>query len=208
VLNDYFALLNEPRRPWLDPELVQARFLALSAPHHPDHVHTGTPEQKSAANDRFAALNAAWLCLRDPKQRLRHLLELERGEKIEALEALPDSASADVYFQIGRACREADRFLNESAQAASPLMRAERFQRRLDWTERLKAFQQTLTVRREALESALKNLNSQWEAAPVGATERRQVLPLDQLEQIYRDLSYLLRWTGQIGERLLRLASP
>ena len=27
---DYFALLNEPRRPWLDADLLKQKFLALA----------------------------------------------------------------------------------------------------------------------------------------------------------------------------------
>ena len=39
-MTDAFALLSEPRRPWLDAEALKARFLPLSAAVHPDRVHS------------------------------------------------------------------------------------------------------------------------------------------------------------------------
>ena len=80
---DYFALLDEPRRPWLDPEILKDKFHALAATVHPDRVHRASEPEKQEANQRYAELNAAYRCLREPTKRLRHLLELERGKKIE-----------------------------------------------------------------------------------------------------------------------------
>src|ERR1041385_4996185 len=107
---DNFALLNEPRRPWLDPEAVQAKFIALSSELHPDRVHQSSAEEQAAAQQRFTMLNAACQCLRDPRQRLRHLLELETGVKAEAIERLAASAT-DFYFALGQLCRQTDKFL-------------------------------------------------------------------------------------------------
>ena len=39
-MTDYFALLNEPRRPWLDADLLKQTFLTLSAGAHPDKIHS------------------------------------------------------------------------------------------------------------------------------------------------------------------------
>ena len=74
-MNDCFALLNEPRRPWLDTESLKTKFFSLSAAFHPDRVHGGTQAEKSAAQQRYAELNAAYNRLRDPKERLLHFLE-------------------------------------------------------------------------------------------------------------------------------------
>src|SRR5947209_8387527 len=86
---DYFALLNQPRRPWLDADLLQQTFLALSAEAHPDRVHNAEEANKSRAQHRFTELNAAYNCLREPKTRLRHLLELEAGAKPADMQAIP-----------------------------------------------------------------------------------------------------------------------
>jgi DnaJ-domain-containing protein 1 len=206
VPEDYFSLLQQPRLPWLDEKAVQAKFLALSAEAHPDRLRDGTAADYSLATQRFSALNGAWTCLRDPKERLRHLLELEQGSKPGLLERLP-AAHADFFFRLGDLCREVDRFLAEKAKATSPLLKVQRFQETMDWTSRLQQLQGTVQTRITALDAQLRELNQAWEAAPaVGTPQRVEVLPLERLESIFREWSYLARWAGQIRERLLQLA--
>ena len=48
-MTDYFALLGETRRPWLDTEALKAKFLTLTASVHPDRVHNATPTEKQIA---------------------------------------------------------------------------------------------------------------------------------------------------------------
>ena len=76
---DAFALLEEPRRPWLDAAALKEKFLSRSAEPHPDKFTD--PVEKEAAQTLFADLNRGHETLRDPKQRLQHLLTHERGEK-------------------------------------------------------------------------------------------------------------------------------
>ena len=78
-MTDFFALLDEPRRPWLESELLKQKFLALSATVHPDRVHNLGDAERAAAQERYTELNAAYNCLREPKDRLHHLLQLELG---------------------------------------------------------------------------------------------------------------------------------
>ena len=75
-MTDYFALFQEPRRPWLEPEALKATFLALAAAAHPDKQPAADPAEKLKASRRYAELNAAYHCLTEPKLRLLHLLEL------------------------------------------------------------------------------------------------------------------------------------
>ena len=44
---DYFALLDEPRQPWLDPAALKEKFLARGAEAHPDKFPDAT--EKAAA---------------------------------------------------------------------------------------------------------------------------------------------------------------
>jgi DnaJ-domain-containing protein 1 len=205
-LKDHFALLQQPRRPWLEPDTVQSKFLALSALVHPDRVHNESPEVKSQANQQFAQLNAACQCLRDPRLRLRHLLELEGAGDVQQLERLP-SAAMDFYFQLGQVCQSVDRFLATKPGSASPLLQAQFFQSALEWSERIQGFQSTLQDRRAEIESQLRALNALWETAPeIGNPERKRTLPFQRLEQLYRELSYVGRWSDQVRERLVQLS--
>src|SRR5438445_10541322 len=135
-MTDYFALLDEPHRPWIDPESVKRKFLALSAEVHPDRVHAGTSGERSVAQERYTELNAAYNCLRDPKERLAHLLELERGAKPKEVQRIP-SGLMSLFLEVGQICREADAFLSEQAKITSPLLKVRMFQRSQDWTEKL-----------------------------------------------------------------------
>ena len=78
-MTDNFALLDEPRRPWLDTDLLKSKFLALSATVHPDKIHSASDAEKAAAAQSFARLNTAFTCLAEPKARLLHLRALELG---------------------------------------------------------------------------------------------------------------------------------
>ena len=72
-MTDCFALLDEPRRPWLDPDLLKRKFVALSATEHPDRAHSGTAQEKQVAQEHFAELTVAYNRLKEPKERLKPL---------------------------------------------------------------------------------------------------------------------------------------
>ena len=202
---DYFALLKEPRKPWLEPEAVQSKFLALSGRVHPDRVHQAPAPEREDATQLFSELNAACQCLRHSKERVRHLLELERGARLELLERLP-SSDADEYFELGQVCRDVDRFLIEKNASVSPLLQVRVFERAMEWRERLAIAQAALSAKIAVIESELQNLNPAWEAAPpVGDTGRAVALPLSELERLYRRLSYAVRWSEQLRDRVVRL---
>jgi DnaJ-domain-containing protein 1 len=205
-MTDYFALLEEPRRPWIVPESLKNKFLELSASHHPDHQPSSTTQDQTAANERFSELNAAYQCLREDRERLAHLIELERGTRPQSVERIP-AGQMELFFEIGQTCQQAKSFLSREGRAASPLLKAQTYEKRLDWVDRLQALQQKLNVQRHALQVELESMNTIWNAAPPPESPgRAQALPLDRLEEIYRLLSYLSRGSGQVQEQLLQLS--
>ena len=201
---DYFALLKQQRRPWLDPSGLKEVFLALSGGLHPDRVHGAGPTEKARAQEVYAELNAAYQCLREPKDRLRHLLELERGAKPDQVQSIP-SALMDVSLEVGRACREADQFLAEKAKVTSPLLQVGLFERGQDQIEKLTALVKQLESRRELLLGELQQVDSIWMQGPVTDPAGRKA-QLMRLEEIYRLLSYSERWTGHLRERIVQLS--
>ena len=185
---DYFAVLDEPRRPWLDPEALKAKFLSLSATVHPDRVHGQSEANRTAAQERYTQLNAAYQCLRDTKSRLHHLLQLERGGKLQDVQDIPPE-TMDLFFLVGKLCREVDQFLVEKRQVSSPLLKVEMFERGQLWQGKLNALAVELGGRISGLEDELK---------AVPSTSR--------LEAIYRLISYYGRWRAQLQERAVQLA--
>jgi DnaJ-domain-containing protein 1 len=202
-MTDYFALLDEPRRPWIDPESLKQKFLALSAAVHPDRVHSAPDAERRAADRRFSELNAAYNCLREPKERLRHLLELELGAKPAELERVPQGMM-DTFFQVGRLCKDVDAFLREKAAVTSPLLQVGVFERAQEWSEKLNSLQRELNARRDELLAELQGMNSLWKSDSRGSP--RSDLPLARLEQIYRLLGYFGRWSEQLRERIVQLS--
>ena len=200
-MTDYFALLNEPRRPWLDPGHLKQTFLSLSANLHPDKILAATESEKQAASKSFAELNSAYNCLAAPKSRLLHLLELERGAKPGEVQQIP-SALADLFAQVAAVCRDVDRFLAEKAKTVSPLLQVQSFERSHEWIDKLNALQKNIGAFHDELFAKLKSLDARWTAAD--ASNRAGLL--SDLESLYRLFSYFNRWTSQIRERVVQLS--
>jgi curved DNA-binding protein CbpA len=198
---DYFALLDEPRRPWLDTDSLKQKFLARSANLHPDKIPSANESEKSMASKKFAELNAAYNCLAAPKTRLLHLLEMELGAKPKDIQQIPGGL-ADLFAEVAMVCRNADQFLEEKSRAASPLLQVAFFERGQEWIEKLNALQKKLRDFSERLLAELKLLDEKWMA---GDPKTRGDL-LNELEKLYRLFSYFNRWNGQIQERIVRLS--
>ena len=165
---------------------------------HPDRVHNLSTAERENAQQHFSELNAAYHCLRKPRLRLRHLLELELGAKPSDLTQVPEDLMA-LFFEICKSFREVDAFLAEKAQASSPLIKVQLFERGMDWTETLGRLQQRVHARREGLVEALKTLDATWSSPPSREAVAR-------LENLYRLFSYHDRWLAQIQERSAQLS--
>ena len=114
-MTDLFALLGEPRRPFLDPERIKETFHRLSRTEHPDQQTAPAV----AADAGFAQLNLAQATLRDPKTRLRHLLELEfPAVRLSGPSTVPP-ALGDLFAPIHGLLREIDALLSRKANAPS-----------------------------------------------------------------------------------------
>ena len=199
-MTDYFALLDEPRRPWLDAESLKKQFFTLSAQVHPDRVHQAHEAERNSADQRYKELNAAFNCLREPRDRLRHLLELERGVKPAELQSIPEEL-AELGMKVGQICRDADEFIVGLSNVASPLLRAQKFEETQGLLERLLDLQKTVARNQARAIGHVQAIDEAWAKTPVnhGAI-------LHELEGLYRILGFFLRWSGQIQEQIVRLA--
>ena len=168
---DNFALLGQPRAPWVDTEALKEDFLKISAVAHPDRIHAGTEAEREAATRNYAELNSAYNCLRDPKQRLLHLLELELGAPPPNSQQIPPGIM-NVIMEAGLACREADAIVAAKSNV-SPLLQAQWFERAMEFTGKLGVLQQQIHSRRDELLGELKTMNDAWRDAPPPGTPSR-----------------------------------
>lgn len=190
---DCFALLDVERRPWLNPEELKQRFIEISARLHPDKL-----QDNPATGEGYAEANAAYNRLKEPKERLQHLIELERGEKPRDLQQIPPGLM-ELFMRAGQLCREADVHIARAAGVASPLLKVELFEAGQVLVERLTAFQSEARTWQGELEARLREADRHWKQG-----EREELL--GELEELYRLFGFSSRWNAQIQERIVRLS--
>lgn len=78
-MSNYFERLGLPRRFSVDPAAVEREYLARSRELHPDFHHAGAAAEQRASLELTAALNEAYVTLRDPFRRAEYLLRLYGG---------------------------------------------------------------------------------------------------------------------------------
>ena len=146
---DYFTCLGFPRRLMLDPKQLEAKFYEMSRTFHPDFYQTKTPAEQTISLGNAAVLNTAYRTLRDPIQRAEYLLGLETG----SVKDIRTSPPADLFEEI----LELQDILDEY-RATSPNSEDGQRLRTVLQTE-----QQTLEQRKQAIETQLQRLFSDWD---------------------------------------------
>ena len=187
-MTDCFALLNEPRRPWLDPDTLKDKMHRLSAEHHPDVA-------KDASVD-FTELNAAYHTLHDPKSRLRHLLELEFPGSL--------AGGLDIPFDINRLFETMARerhsvgvFFEKKSHLKSPIEIALLSSEKIELLGVLEKLLGVLTQKLDGIFMQLKFIDAVWEDDRASSR--------DALVDIYQGVSYVGRWIDQVREDVLKL---
>lgn len=183
-MTDYFALLQQPRQPWLDLDELKNRYQALALAEHPDQKSPG------AAGIDFAEVNEAYRCLRDPKLRLQHFLLLE-GNSPGAGETIPPDLF-DLFSQISEFIQKADGFLARWRGTANALGKS--------------LLQSELLSLQHDCQMLIAKLRQLYDEA-VAATESANDWKIENLKRLYLRLTYLGRWLQQVEERNFALAA-
>ena len=191
---DYFALLGEERRPSLDPERIKDAFHRLSRTEHPDQTTA------AGADADFARLNTAQATLRDPKARLRHLLELEYPHARLGGPSNVPAGLADRFVAVHGLLRETDALLAKKAGASSALAKALLAREELATREKVEAALDDFNALLTEAEGELGGFDARWTAA-------RPHDAADTLLGFYQRFAYLSRWTEQLRERLFQLGT-
>ncbi|MBA2433848.1 MAG: hypothetical protein H0V54_01960 [Chthoniobacterales bacterium] len=178
---DYFALLDEARRPWLEPEQLKEKYFARN---------------RAAAAD--AELNEAFRVLSDPKLRLQHLLTLE-GAELSAGRPVPPSV-AELFWNTGTLLREVDRWLLKRGEATSALSRALLSGERAKIESKLGELEEQLNATYAGELSHLRAIEGL--STPVLPNE------LSNLTERYDSISFLTRLREQVKEKRFRLNVP
>jgi curved DNA-binding protein CbpA len=187
---DHFAALHQPRRPWLDEAALKDAFHRATTQHHPDISRD--------SGEKSAALNAAYVVLRDPAARLKHLLELEWPDAPPAPTSIP-APLAEMFGQIaGVRQRRAD-FLKKESSAQSPLARALLAGQRAACRHEIEATLATLGDLETAASADLQSFTAHW--------EHRDESTRTRLIAAQQQFAYLAKWQAQLREDLFHLTA-
>ena len=188
-MTDFFALFDQPRQPWLEPEAVKEKYHQLSRVAHPD---LGAPQ----ASVSFEEINQAYRVLSDPKLRIEHLLALEDKSAM-AERALPQDLQ-EFFLQIGTLAQKVQSLLARDGGSGAltlSLVKSEILKLRAQADDLLGELSRCY----EICITELQRLNETWNHNRSSA-----VFPL----QVLRDrVSYLSRWIKQLKEIAFQLAS-
>jgi len=178
-MDDPFALLGLPRKPWLDEAAIRAAFQKRARELHPD-----APDGDA---EKFAPLNAANAAISDPAARLQLLSGLD------APHALP--ADVEFGFRIGSMVRDADAAVAGLAAARNTLERAMASTEVARVRTALEALARELELRLEQSREELRVLDAVWPDVEPRA-----------LATLAAEFRFLQRWRAQIRERELALS--
>ena len=183
---DHFAILQLPRRPWLDPATVREAFQRLAGAAHPD---------AAGVAGVFAGINTAHGVLREASSRLQHLLELEYPD-VSPSGGIP-AELGERFMEVATLQREAETFLHQLDGASSPLGKALLTADRAVQKRDVEKLARTLERDEEALLARLQMEDTIWDVRNADTPVR--------LISMQQEAVFLKRWQEQVRETLLKL---
>ena len=195
-MTDYFALLDQPRRPWLDPEAIREAFHRRTLREHPDALASAS----GGADDEgeFARLNEAHQTLHDPKLRLQHLLALEGHATTSRFDAVPADL-ADLFPAIASVTQDATRVAEKAASATSVLSRSLLAPELVQVRNRVAMLLETLTQLQRSADAELQRISAAFEQCDPATAAM--------LHRLRIRYSYLRRWIAELEEHRTALAT-
>ena len=190
-MTDYFALLEQPRAPWLDPAALKEAYHRKTLQSHPD---TAAPDRESD----FAELNEAYQVLQDPKRRLHHLLSLENGAPPSANQTIPQELQ-ELFLAISALTQRANALLEKTGRASNALSRSLLKPQIVEMQKEVGGLREKVGTLDAAASAQLREMNSDWPHDRVGQAAV--------LSNLYLMFAYLGRWSEQLDELTFKLSS-
>jgi curved DNA-binding protein CbpA len=188
-MTDYFALLEQPRAPWLDPAVLQETYHRKTLQDHPD---TAGPD----VENNFTDLTRAYEVLHDPKQRLQHLLSLEGSAPPATNQVIPEELQ-DLFLAIGKLHQSANLVLEKTRAASNALSRSLLRPQVVETQTAVTALREEVGNLEAAATQRLREVSSNWEKNPGGQ--------IAALTDLYSRFAYLGRWAAQLDELTFQL---
>jgi curved DNA-binding protein CbpA len=189
-MTDYFALLEQPRAPWLDPAALKEAYHRKTLQNHPD---TAAPDRESD----FAELNEAYQVLQDPKRRLHHLLSLENGAPPSASQTIPRELQ-ELFLLVGALTQRANALLEKTRTSSNALSRSLLKPQIVELQKEVGSLREKLRNLNDAAIEQLRQINSEWQNDRAGQ--------IAALSNLYLTFAYVGRWSTQLDELAFQLS--
>lgn len=189
-MTDHFAVLEQPRAPWLDPEALKEIYHRKTLQSHPD---TAAPDHPG----NFAQLNEAYQVLQDPKRRLHHLLSLEDSAPPAGHQSVPQELE-DLFLLIGASTQRANALLEKSRITSNALSRSILLPQVVQMQKEIADFREKIRGLDDAASAQLRELSSEW--------SNHDDTHVTALTDLYFKFAYLGRWSSQLEELAFQLA--
>src|SRR6267378_1597324 len=189
--SDYFALLEIPRKLWIEMGELEKKFLLLSWRLPPDNYVNGRPEEREISLKRSSELNDAYRTLREPVARLAHLLAIE-GTRVEGKnkQQAPPELLEEVF--------ELNESLDELREAKAGSGDTTALKQRLETAQ--KNFQAKL----EEVDGEMQVVAKKWDAAvDANASEAGRKSVMAKLNELLNRRSYIRNLVVNVQKELL-----
>jgi molecular chaperone HscB len=184
---DYFEVVDLPRRVMLDDRELQNRYFALGRLHHPDFHAQDDAAARQRSLEQSSLLNRAYRTLRDPFERARHLVSLEWPD-------MPDQERKSIPSHLLMEVMEMQETVSELHAASDPA-------RREALATSLGQIEARLQTSMSSLRSELDRLGAAWDALAADDGAGRQDL-LKKLNALLNTRNYLRTLLATIDAEL------
>lgn len=187
-MRDFFALLAQPRQPWLESNVLKEKHHELTRRAHPDVRGNSFP-------GNFEEINEAYQILSEPKLRIRHLLQLEGRANPKGDRPVPSDLQ-ELFLQVGIFSQTMQRVLatiSSSSALARSLAKGELLQLERQTAQLLEKISRSY----DACLTELRSVNEIWKTKKEDA--------VNQLQHLHDRMAYLSRWIAQLKEMQFQL---
>ena len=192
---DYFALLDQPRAPWLDPAKLKDTYHQKTLQAHPDAQMNRPGAEASDAT--FTSLNEAYQVLQDPKRRLHHLLSLQGAAPSSTDQTVPNQLH-DLFSAVGALTQRANLLLEKIRATSNALSRSLLKPQILEVQNEAGKVRERIQELSNASLAELSRINTAWATSPEEQIEA--------LSNLYFAFAYLTRWSRQLDEMTFQLS--
>ena len=190
-MTDHFAVLGQPRRPWLDVDQLKQKFQELTLALHPDRQK----QQQDALE--FSVVTEAYRVLSNPRTRLQHLLVLE-DDNLSVSTNVPNELG-DIFMEAATLVQQIDSHRQKRDQSSSALGKSLLQAETAQLQGRADQMLGRLENQYHATLDDLRRIDEAW--------TRDSPTMLSDLHVLADRFGFLDRWLSQLRERQFQLST-